>query len=695
MTVQRSDRAGHPGDAPRLTERAAAERIALDADTAERERRHHEMPNPDVGPADLPRAALEAGDVERADPPVDAAAALQAIGTGVIVVAAGGAILYANAAAERLVGRRAAELRGRPVRQVLPAIAGASEASPARMTLADGRPRRWRGEVRDGRGARVLDVRVSRDRGDTLVYELTDATAAARLESEHERLLDGVGEALLVLDADWRVTFWNAAAARMTRVPQESIVGLRLWERFPGIVGAPLRRLVRAVLTEHRSGELRDWRFAGDAEGAGRGTYDVRAHPIDGGGALVLFVEVTDRQRVERELEEQNAWLREVARQMAAVSDSAEMLSVLCASARRHCRADGACVAQVCETHSELLAQDGGFMGPPGTRYPLPGSLTEQAIRLREPVAVSDYASDFADRAGRIGLDGYGPMLAVPLVAHDRVLGVLTVARRRGFAPFTELERQRVGVIASHAALVIWKARLLEEAQQANEAKAAFLATMSHELRTPLAALTGYGELLEDEIVGALTREQHDVVERMRSVTHHLASMIEEVLTYSSLEAGRELVRPAPVRADEVLLAAIAAVAPLASAKALEIDVELPEEEIALRADPDKLRQILVNLVGNAVKFTDLGRVRVRAGRRDCDVEFAVSDTGIGIAPAEVTRLFQPFGQLDTGLTRRHGGTGLGLYISRRLARLMGGDIAVESVPGEGSTFTLRLPVGG
>jgi signal transduction histidine kinase len=694
VTVHGSDRAGLAGDSSRVVaDRTTLERSA--ERPARREGTRPEGTRPDDAPVELPRAVTESAAGVRAEPSPDAFATLQAIGTGVLVVAAGGAVLFANAAAERMVGQRSAELKGRPLAQALPLLAGEGEMELARLTMDDGRPRGWRGEVRDERGVRVLDVRVSRDRTGVLVYELSDATATARLEREHERLLDGVGEALVVLDADWRVTLWNAAAARMTRVRAESIVGRRLGERFPGIAGTPLRRLVRAVLTEHRSGELRNWRFEGDAEGAGRGTYDVRAHPIDGGGALVLFVEVTARERGERELAErgeENEWLREVVRQMAVVSDSAEMLNVLCASALRHTHADGACVAALRDGYTELLAQDGGYMGEPGMRFPLPGSLTEQAIRRREPVAADDYSCEFAERAARLGLDGYGPTLVVPLVAHDRVLGILTVARRVGNAPFTERERQRVGVIADHAALVIWKARLLEEAQLANEAKAAFLMTMSHELRTPLAALTGYGELLEDEIVGPLTREQHDVVERMRSVTHHLSAMIEEVLTYSSLEAGRELVRPATIRAADAVRAALAVVEPLARAKRLALACELVGEETTLRADPDKVRQILVNLLGNAVKFTESGRVDLRVAAMDEAVEFAVRDTGIGIAASELPRLFQPFGQLDTGLTRRHNGTGLGLYISRQLARLMDGDVGVESTPGAGSTFTLRLP---
>ena len=683
MTVQKSDLAGLTGDVGR---------VASDLGGLERGARR-EGSRADDAPVDLPRAVPESALAARGEGLGDAAAALHALGTGVLVVA-GGTIAFANAAAERLTGQRSAELRGRPIRQALPLLAGEAEMALARQTSEDGRPRGWRGEVGAERGTRVLDVRVSRDRAGSLVYELADATATARLEREHERLLDGVGEALVVLDADWRVTLWNAAAARMTGVPADGIVGRRVGERFPGI-GGPLRRFLRVVLSEQRSAELRSWRYEGDADGAGRGSYDVRAYPIEGGGALLLFVEVSARELRERELAErgeENEWLREVVRQMAVVADSYEMLDVLCASALRHTHADGACVASLRDGYTELLAQDGDHMGQPGARFPLAGSLTEEAIRRREPVAATDYAVEYADRAERLGLGGYGPTLVVPLIAQDRVLGILTVARRLGSAPFTERERQRVGVIADQAAIVIWKARLLEEARQANEAKAAFLMTMSHELRTPLAALTGYGELLEDEIVGPLTREQHDVVERMRSVTHHLSTMIEEVLTYSSLEAGRELVRPRVVRVAETARAAVAVVEPLARAKRLELASELPAPEETLRADPDKLRQILVNLLGNAVKFTALGRIELRVVATDDAVEFVVRDTGIGIAPNELPRLFQPFGQLDCGLTRRHNGTGLGLYISRQLARLMNGDVRVESEAGVGSTFTLRVP---
>jgi hypothetical protein len=204
-----------------------------------------------------------------------------------------------------------------------------------------------------------------------------------------------------------------------------------------------------------------------------------------------------------------------------------------------------------------------------------------------------------------------GPMLAAPLIAHDRLLGVLTVVRGEGAAAFSPREAQRLAVIADHAALAMWKAELLEQSRAADRAKGRFLATISHELRTPLTALTGYEELLADEVMGPLTEPQTDVVERMRSVTHHLTVMIEEVLAFSSIEAGREIVRATDFLVADLIRAAMAIVEPLARQKRLRLTCDLPSDPIRLTSDIDKVRQILVNLLGNAVKFTDRGEVRI------------------------------------------------------------------------------------
>jgi signal transduction histidine kinase len=168
--------------------------------------------------------------------------------------------------------------------------------------------------------------------------------------------------------------------------------------------------------------------------------------------------------------------------------------------------------------------------------------------------------------------------------------------------------------------------------------------------------------------------------------------LIEEVLAFSSLDEGRETLRPTDFLAADIVRATAAIVEPLAEGKRLAFSYHVPDDAIRMTSDIDKVRQILVNLAGNAVKFTDSGEVRLELDRRDNEVCFTVRDTGIGIAKRDLDRLFKPFSQLDTGLTRRHGGTGLGLYISRSLAELLGGRIEVDSVVGKGSVFRLLLP---
>jgi len=338
-----------------------------------------------------------------------------------------------------------------------------------------------------------------------------------------------------------------------------------------------------------------------------------------------------------------------------------------------------------------VVATAGGAAWSVDGRFPLAGSLTERAMLSRAPAMEENAAGALAEQPGAAPAR-IGPALVAPLVAHHAFLGALAVTRRAGAAPFSEGDAGRLQAIADYAALVIWKAHLLEEARAANQAKSDFLATISHELRTPLTALTGYGELLADEIMGELSATQHEVIERMRSVTHHLTMMIDEILTFSGIEAGREKVRPATVAADELVRAAVAVVEPLARQKEIAFEATVPSPAPTVVTDVDKVRQILVNLAGNAVKFTDRGSVRLGVENGQGTVRFTVRDTGIGIAPEDRARLFQPFSQVDAGLTRRHGGTGLGLYISQRLARLLGGRIDFESTPGEGSTFTLTLP---
>jgi signal transduction histidine kinase len=378
---------------------------------------------------------------------------------------------------------------------------------------------------------------------------------------------------------------------------------------------------------------------------------------------------------------------------MAEENDFSALLRLLSEDALEQCGAQGAAVVKLHQSEGEVVATAGNTDVIRGTRFSLDGSLTQLAVSRRTVVSDGDDES-YRPVLHRLGtMTQVGPVLVAPLIAHDRVLGVLSVSRNSGSPPFAQPERDRLQAIADHASLGLWKLQLLGEAQAASQAKSDFIATMSHELRTPLTALTGYGELLAEEIVGGLTEQQADVVDRMRSVTHHLSVVIDEILTFSNLEAGREGVRSQAVEVDALVRSVVAVVEPLAHHKRIGFSVDVPNG-VRVVTDPDKVRQVLVNLVGNGIKFTEEGAVRLTVRSDERRISFRVEDTGIGIRAADRARLFQPFTQLESGLTRRHGGTGLGLFISRRLAEMVGGRIDVESEPGRGSVFTFEIPSG-
>ncbi|HEU0076478.1 MAG TPA: HAMP domain-containing sensor histidine kinase, partial [Longimicrobiaceae bacterium] len=274
------------------------------------------------------------------------------------------------------------------------------------------------------------------------------------------------------------------------------------------------------------------------------------------------------------------------------------------------------------------------------------------------------------------------------------------------FQALTEADGTRSGVVAHGSdvteqvlarrdveRLLVESEQARAEAESANRAKSQFLATMSHELRTPLNAIGGYAELVEMGIRGPVTEAQREDLHRIQQSQRHLLGLINEVLNYARLETGtvRYDLEEVPVR--EAVVAAESLVAPQARAKEVSLRVAECPPELAVRADAEKLRQILVNLLGNAVKFTGpRGDVEVSCAREGDAVQVRVRDTGIGIPADKLEIIFDPFVQVRSDLTRPHEGTGLGLAISRDLARGMGGELVAESTAGSGSTFTLTLP---
>ena len=231
-----------------------------------------------------------------------------------------------------------------------------------------------------------------------------------------------------------------------------------------------------------------------------------------------------------------------------------------------------------------------------------------------------------------------------------------------------------------------------EAAEVANRAKNDFLAVMSHELRTPLNAIVGYAELLHDGIAGPVTELQREQLGRVQMSANHLVELVDEILSFSRIESGHENIRQGPVEVARVTREAGALVEPVVAAKGLRFALEVPNEHAVFTSDAAKVRQILVNLLSNAIKFTDMGEIVLESRVEDGRVTFEVRDTGIGIAPENQERVFETFWQVDQTATRKAGGAGLGLSVSRRLARALGGDLSVESELGKGSRFRFWVP---
>ncbi len=311
---------------------------------------------------------------------------------------------------------------------------------------------------------------------------------------------------------------------------------------------------------------------------------------------------------------------------------------------------------------------------------------------------------------------GIGSLITVPLIARDEVLGAITFVSATAGREYDPADVALAEHIAALAALAMDNARLhhaalgLAAAEAANRAKSDFLATMSHEIRTPINAILGYAQLLEMGLAGPITPAQRDFLVRVRLSGSHLAGLVTEVLELAKIEAGQLPVARAPAMTSSAVVTALSLIFPAAQAKGVgvfeaEADPPAGSSGVAYVGDEQRVGQVLVNLLANAVRFTAPGgSVTVSCGSTEQAPSTAtlagggpwafirVADTGRGIPHAQQAAVFEPFVQEAGGLTRTEGGTGLGLTISRRLARLMGGDLTLESVPGEGATFTLWLP---
>src|SRR4029450_10442057 len=309
-----------------------------------------------------------------------------------------------------------------------------------------------------------------------------------------------------------------------------------------------------------------------------------------------------------------------------------------------------------------------------------------------------EYAFDEAQK-----MFAFRTVLAVPMLREGIPQGVIALIKTE-VEPFTDKQIALVETFADQAAIAIENVRLFDEIQdksrqlaEASERKSQFLASMSHELRTPLNPIIGRTEMMVSNAARFGTEKALEPLRRVNAAGTHLLSLINEVLDLSKIEAGKLELNPEPVDLARLIDEVIGTAGQLAEKNKNRLIVEAQENLGALNADSLRLKQILLNLLSNACKFTKEGEVALRV-RKVADgrnwIELAVADSGIGMTVEQQAKLFQEFTQADSLTARRYGGTGLGLAITRKLARMMGGDVTVTSEPGKGSVFTVRLPSG-
>jgi GAF domain-containing protein len=327
------------------------------------------------------------------------------------------------------------------------------------------------------------------------------------------------------------------------------------------------------------------------------------------------------------------------------------------------------------------------------------GTTTGRALLERRPVQIADVQADLEyDFPEAQKLMGYRTVLAVPLLRDGVPLGVIGLWKTE-VAPFSEKQIEVLVIFADQAVIAMENTRLFDEIQdksrqlaEASKHKSQFLANMSHELRTPLNAILGYAELILDNVYGDTPEKMREVLDRIQRNGRHLLGLINDVLDLSKIEAGQLHLSLADYSLKDVVQSVYSAVEALAKEKHIALKVEVPPHLPAARGDERKLTQVLLNLVGNAIKFTDAGEVAIKASAANGSFTVAVRDTGPGIAEAEQAKIFEEFQQADSSITKKKGGTGLGLAIAKRIVELHGGRIWVESSPGHGSTFSFTLP---
>ncbi len=486
------------------------------------------------------------------------------------------------------------------------------------------------------------------------------------------QLIDSVpGYALILLDPQGHITGWTEGARRIFGYTEPEIVHQPIWRLH---VGRRARdEAEHALDTVVREGHCDEtaWRARQDGSRIWASVVTRALH--DPAGRLVGFGQIhrdlSDRRETAKRYEESRQRYRSLFESNPNAIFSFDLAGML----------DGANPAAeplTGRTRDELLRI-------PFLSLVAPEDVVRIEAGFRRATRGRAQQCDVAllhRNGGRVDTSA----TVVPIRVRGVIIGVYAIVQDITERKRAEAQRERL-LRAEQVARTA--------AEAADRAKSDFVAVMTHELRTPLHIIHGYTELLHDGDAGPVTEPQREWLKRIRCTTDHLTGMIEQILCFARIESGREDVRADPVDLCELARNTAASFEPLTRERSLRFHVEVPEQPFVRQTDAGKVRQILLNLLGNAVKFTEAGEVRVEAAVDPAGaLAISVRDTGVGIAAEHLERIWDPFWQVESPLRRRVDGTGLGLGVTRQLVQLLGAAVNVASTPGEGSTFTVCFP---